>query len=103
MRFTVISKNLAVKSMPIKASYKLMMEFKALSNKCVLSCDFTKKAGKKLYSLRVLRRAGVCQGNILKIYLSTVCPVLEYAVPVWQAIPTYLSDVIERIKKGHST
>ena len=49
--------------------------------------------------LRVLRRAGVSQANILKIYLSIVRPVLEYATPVWQAIPDYLSDVIERIQK----
>ena len=41
-----------------------------------------KKACKKLYSLRVLRRARVSQPNILRIYLSTVRPVLEYAVPV---------------------
>ena len=46
-----------------------------------------KKARKKLYSLRVLRRARVSQLNILRIYLSTVRPVLEYAVPVCQNIP----------------
>ncbi len=55
----------------------------------------TKKACKKLYSLR----AGVRQANILKIYLSTVRPVLEYFAPVWQAMPGYLSDAIERIQK----
>ena len=55
----------------------------------------TEKVCKKLYSLRVLRRAGVSQANILKIYLRIVRPVLEYATPVWQAIPDYLSDVIE--------
>ena len=59
----------------------------------------TKKACKKLYALRVLRRAGVSQANILKIYLSTVRPVLEYAVPVWQAIPDYLSVTIEQIQR----
>ena len=41
-----------------------------------------KKAYKKLYPLRVLGRAKVCQSNILRIYLSSVRPVLEYAVPV---------------------
>ena len=46
-----------------------------------------KKACKKLYSLRILRRARVSQPNILRIYLSTVRPVLEYAVPVCQNIP----------------
>lgn len=56
-----------------------------------------KKACKRLYSHRVLHRARVCQSNILKIYLSTVQPVLEYAVPVWQDIPAYLSKSIERV------
>ena len=45
--------------------------------------DFiVKKASKKLYSPRILCRAGVAQDNILKVFLSTVRPVLEYAVPV---------------------
>ena len=39
------------------------------------------------------------QPNILRIYLSTVRPVLEYAVPVWQNIPAYLSEAIERVQK----
>ena len=54
---------------------------------------------KKLYSLRILCRVGVAQDNILKVFLSTVRPVLEYAVPVWQAIVDYLSDVIEGVQK----
>ena len=54
---------------------------------------------KLLYSLRVLRRARVSQPNIMRIYLSTVRPVLEYAVPVWQNIPAYLSEAIERVQK----
>ena len=57
-----------------------------------------KKACKKLYSLRVLRRAGVEQRNILKVYLTTIRPVLEYTVPIWQAIPDYLSERIESIQ-----
>jgi hypothetical protein len=59
-----------------------------------------KKACKKLYSLRVLRRAGDEQRNILKVYLTTIRPVLEYryAVPIWQAIPDYLSERIESIQ-----
>ena len=58
-----------------------------------------KKACKKLYSLRVLRRARVCQPNMLRIYLGSVRPVLEYAVPVWQDIPAYLYEAIERVQK----
>lgn len=59
-----------------------------------MSIKIVRKACKKLYSLRVLLRARVCQPNILRIYISTVRPVLEYAVPVWQDIPTYLSEAI---------
>ena len=46
----------------------------------------------------------MAQDNILEVYLSTVRPVLEYAVPVWQAIPDYmyLFDVIKGVqKRGH--
>ena len=35
----------------------------------------------------------------MRIYLSTVRPVLEYAVPVWQDIPAYLSEAVERVQK----
>ena len=58
-----------------------------------------KKASKKLYSLRVLKRAGVDEMSILNVYLTTVRPVLEYAIPVWLAIPDYLSDKIESLQK----
>ena len=37
--------------------------------------------------------------NILRIYLSSVRAVLEYAVQVWQDIPAYLSEAIERVHK----
>ena len=58
-----------------------------------------KKACKKLYSLRILRRAGVDQDSMLKVYTSSVRSVLEYTVRVWQSIPGYLSDKIESIQK----
>ena len=57
-----------------------------------------KKACKKLYSLRILSRASVDQGSMLKVYTSSVRSVVEYAVPVWQSIPGYLSDKIESIQ-----
>ena len=53
----------------------------------------------KEYSLRVLRKAGVEVKNMLKVYLAIIRPILEYAVPVWQAIPEYLSQKIESIQK----
>ena len=39
----------------------------------------------------------MAQDNILKVYLSTVRPVIEYAHG--RLIPDYLSDVIERVQK----
>ena len=61
--------------------------------------NIIKKTCKKLYSLRVLHRARVSQPNLFGIYLGSVRPVLEYAVPVWQDIPAYLSKAIERVQK----
>ena len=57
------------------------------------------KACKRLYSLRVLRKAGVEINNMLKAYFAIIRPVFEYAVPVWQAIPDYLSEKIESVQK----
>ena len=36
---------------------------------------------------------------MLKAYFAIIRPVLEYAVPVWQAIPDYLSEKIESVQK----
>ena len=57
-----------------------------------------KKARKRLYSLRVLERVCVDGMSILKVYLTTIRAALaEYAIPVWQAIPGYLSDKMESL------
>ena len=40
------------------------------------------KAGKRLYMLYQLKRAGISQNDMVKIYISVVRPVLEYACPV---------------------
>ena len=39
------------------------------------------------------------QDNILEVYLSTVRPVLEYSISVWQAILDYLFHVIKAVQK----
>ncbi len=49
--------------------------------------------------MRILRRAGVASSSILKVYLTIIRPVLEYAVPVWQSISSILSDKLETIQK----
>ena len=52
------------------------------------------KAAKRLFALRLLKRAGVMPKEILKVYLSNDRSVLEYAAQVWQHIPAYLSHAI---------
>ena len=47
-----------------------------------------------------LKRAGVAQRDLLKIYLSVIRPVLEYACPAWSTcLPKYLSDNLEMVQK----
>ena len=36
---------------------------------------------------------------MLKVYLAIIRPILEYAAPVWQAIPEYLSQKIQSVQK----
>ena len=46
-----------------------------------------KKASKRLFSLRMLRKARVSIRLILKVYLTTICrPILEYGAQVWKDI-----------------
>jgi len=57
------------------------------------------KAANRLYALRLLKLAGVMPKDLLKVFLSSVRSVLEYAAQVWQDIPAYLSDAIESIQR----
>ena len=64
--------------------------------------NIVKKAGKRLYILYQLKRAGITQKDLgsVYIYVSVVRPVLAYACPVWHTdLPQYLSDTIEVIQK----
>ena len=60
------------------------------------------KAGKRVYNIMLyqLKRAGISQLDLVKISVSVIRPVLEYACPVWSTnLPKYLSDAIEMIQK----
>ena len=62
--------------------------------------NIVSKAGKRVYMLYQLKRAGISQNDLVKIYVSIIRPVLEYACPVWStSLPKYLSDAIEMIQK----
>ena len=59
-----------------------------------------KKASKRLYILRVLRRSGIPSADLLSIYNALIRSVLEYACEVWHtSLPQYLSNKIERVQK----
>lgn len=46
-----------------------------------------------------MKNVGVNRDGILKVYLTTIRPILEYDVQVWQDIPEYLSNKLELIQK----
>ncbi len=59
------------------------------------------KAMKRIFTIYQLHRAGIRQCDLLRVYVSVIRPVLEYACPVWHtSLPMYLSDNIETIQKG---
>ncbi len=50
--------------------------------------------------ISVLNAFSFPQGiRMLKVYFTIIKPILEYAVPVWQAIPEYLSHKIESVQR----
>ena len=59
-----------------------------------------KNASKRLFSLRVFRKAGVPSKLIrLKDYLTTIRSILEYGAQVWKDIPAFLSDKLESVQR----
>jgi len=58
------------------------------------------KTSKKVYMVYQLKRAGITQHDLLRVYLSVIRSVLEYACPAWHTnLPKYLSDTIETIQR----
>ena len=63
--------------------------------------NIVKKAAKRVYMIYHLKRSGISQTDLVKVYMCIVRPVLEYACPVWHTnLPIYLSDDIEMVQKS---
>lgn len=60
----------------------------------------TKKAAKRLYIIRTLKRSGMTADDLLTIYIALIRSVLEYCCPVWHTnLPLYLSEQVERLQR----
>ena len=58
------------------------------------------KARKRVFLIYQLKRAGIEQCELVRIYISVIMQVVEYACPAWHTnLPKYLSDNIEFIQK----
>ena len=60
----------------------------------------TSKAARRLYTLVLLKQAGVPQKDILEMYMSRIRPVIEYGCEAWHpGLTQYLERDIESIQK----
>ncbi len=60
----------------------------------------TKKAAKRLYLLKELKRSGLDSKDLKCFFIASIRTILEYDCQVFHyGLPKYLSDVIERIQK----
>ena len=59
-----------------------------------------KKASKRLYMLRILRRSNAKMETLITIYITVIRLMLKYACQAWHYnIQDYLRDDIERVQK----
>ena len=91
-----------ISGMPVErvSSFKLLGLL--LSDDLSWNChvDYViKKANTRLYALRILKKAGLSQSELVNIYCSFIRSRIEYASPAWSSLTVYLSGVIESIQK----
>ena len=81
-------------------SFKLLGVFISDDLTWAAHCDFViKKANRRLYALRQLKKAGVPASDIITIYCTLIRSVIEYASVVFASLPSYLSNSLESIQK----
>ena len=52
-----------------------------------------------MFLLRTLKRVGLGTNDLVLVYCSIVRSIVEYALPVWAAIPLYLDELIEPVRR----
>ena len=58
-----------------------------------------KKLLSDCFVLRSLKRVGLDANGLVLVYCSIVRSIVEYALPVWAAIPLYLDELIESVQR----
>ena len=58
-----------------------------------------RKANSRLFSIRLLKKAGLNHTDLIIFYCSVIRSMLEYASPVWADLPDYPCSYIETIQK----
>jgi hypothetical protein len=60
----------------------------------------TKKAARRLYIIRTLKRNGVSEDDLISIYTSLISSILDYGCATWHTrLPSFLVKKIECIQK----
>ena len=52
-----------------------------------------------MFLLRTLKRVALGTNDLVLVYCSIVRSIVEYASPVWAAIPLYLDELIESVRR----
>ena len=83
------------------SSYKLLGVHLVQNLSWSIHCgDIVKTARKRLYALKVLRKSGLPLVYLIQVYCSLLQPILEFASPVWAALPTCLVQFVEGVEKS---
>lgn len=60
--------------------------------------DIITRANKRIYYIRVCRKANLPKDIGLTIFLTKIRPLLEYASPIWDGLPLYLEEDLQRVQ-----
>ena len=81
-------------------SFKLLGVYISNDFSWATHCEYVvKKANRRFYAIRQLKKCGAPQGGLISIYCSLVRSILEYAIVVFANPPKYLSQDLERIQR----